>query len=82
MAAARAGEGGAMSEREECRHGSAVPLHALEELPESQGGIGRHRCVACAFKAGARWQSARVLDALVERGQVDLARELMVLFHV
>jgi hypothetical protein len=34
-------------------HGGSVPK-ALGELPESQGGPWRHKCVACAYEMGVR----------------------------
>ena len=27
-------------------------LPSLEDLPDSQGGIGRHKCAGCAFQQG------------------------------
>ena len=35
-----------------CAHGSSAPIAALEHLPSSQAGAGRHRCVVCAFQRG------------------------------
>jgi len=32
---------------EECRHGNKAPLDMLLALPESQGGLGRHKCPNC-----------------------------------
>jgi len=37
---------------ESCKHGSAAPRSLLTELPESQAGSGRHKCVVCAFQLG------------------------------
>lgn len=34
---------------ETCRHGNPVPTSMLSRLPESQSGLGRHKCAACAF---------------------------------
>lgn len=35
-----------------CKHGSIAPTRLLEELPDGQGGLTRHKCVTCAFKIG------------------------------
>ena len=35
-----------------CAHGNAAPTSVLERLPPSQAGVGRHRCVICAFQRG------------------------------
>lgn len=37
---------------EECHVGKAAPGFVLSELPENQGGTGRHKCVICAYQAG------------------------------
>lgn len=37
---------------QQCDHGSAAPSGVLEDLPESQAGAGRHKCVICAFQRG------------------------------
>lgn len=34
---------------EECQHGSMAPGNLLRELNDSQGGMGRHKCAACAY---------------------------------
>lgn len=67
---------------EQCQHGSSAPRDTLEDLPKSQAGAGRQKCTVCAFRLGARWQSERMLDALVSAGHVDLARDLATRFHV
>lgn len=38
--------------QQQCDHGSAAPTQVLENLPESQAGAGRHKCVICAFQRG------------------------------
>lgn len=35
-----------------CGHGSEAPVAVLEDLPVSQAGTGRHKCVICAFQRG------------------------------
>ena len=37
---------------EECQHGNKAPVKFLENLPDSQAGAGRHKCVVCAYKKG------------------------------
>lgn len=37
---------------ETCKHKKVAPINALELLPHSQAGAGRHRCAVCAFYAG------------------------------
>lgn len=37
---------------QQCDHGSAAPTEMLENLPQSQAGFGRHKCVICAFQRG------------------------------
>jgi hypothetical protein len=36
----------------ECRHGRRAPTGMLENLPNSQAGPGRHKCVICAYFEG------------------------------
>lgn len=43
---------GPQGEIEECQEGSWAPLSILVELPEGQGGSGRHKCAICAFRFG------------------------------
>jgi len=38
--------------KHKCSHKKKVPRHILKELPFSQGGVGRHKCAACAFSIG------------------------------
>ncbi len=45
---------------ESCRHNTSVPVTILVNLPESQGGLGRHKCPSCAFKLGGAELSARL----------------------
>lgn len=35
-----------------CPHEKFAPLGAIEALPESQAGVGRHKCAICAYHAG------------------------------
>ncbi len=35
-----------------CAHGNAAPTAVVEQLPPSQAGAGRHKCVVCAFQRG------------------------------
>ena len=37
---------------ETCKHGQGAPKAVISELPESQAGTGRHRCVVCAYAVG------------------------------
>jgi len=37
---------------EDCQHGNKAPVDFLKNLPESQTGTGRHKCVVCAYKNG------------------------------
>lgn len=39
---------------EMCAHKNIAPYEMLKNLPENQGGIGRHKCVICAFQHGYR----------------------------
>jgi hypothetical protein len=39
-------------EAESCYQGSSAPKSALEQLPGSQAGTGRHKCGICAYKRG------------------------------
>lgn len=53
-----------------CKHGSTAPIELLNSLPQSQGGIARHKCAVCAYNQGVE----DVLDAFI--GFMDLsARE-------
>ena len=36
----------------DCSHGSVAPIDMLEQLPASQAGAGRHKCVICAYQRG------------------------------
>ncbi|MBP6055772.1 MAG: DUF3883 domain-containing protein [Cytophagaceae bacterium] len=40
------------NEKETCKEGSTVSIKTLLDLGENQGGLGRHKCTNCAFKAG------------------------------
>lgn len=35
-----------------CSHDSVAPKSILKELPDNQGGLGRHKCVVCAYHLG------------------------------
>lgn len=35
-----------------CPHNSVAPRAILNELPDNQGGSGRHKCVVCAYHLG------------------------------
>jgi len=37
---------------EECKHGNSAPKSVLDNLEDSQGGTGRHKCTICAYKEG------------------------------
>lgn len=49
-----------------CKHGATAPQDALDALPESQAGVGRHRCTTCAVQYGKRW----MLEQIAKRGHV------------
>lgn len=53
-------------EMEECRHGSFAPRKMLADLPESQGGIGRHKCASCAYQLG----KDELEEQLAEQGDI------------
>lgn len=57
-----------MSDIENCDHGHAAPRKILAELPDSQGGSGRHKCPVCAyhhgFQAGVAAGARRAQDAM------------------
>ena len=38
--------------QETCPHGKNAPSEVIDGLPHSQAGIGRHKCVVCAYCAG------------------------------
>jgi len=40
------------SKLENCQHGHSAPAAILRELPDSQAGLGRHKCAACAYSLG------------------------------
>ncbi len=35
-----------------CDHGKSAPVELLQSLHDSQAGVGRHKCVICAYQAG------------------------------
>lgn len=39
---------------ENCQHGNFAPVKELSNLPSSQAGIERHKCVICAYQGGLR----------------------------
>ncbi|MEZ4361601.1 MAG: hypothetical protein R3B48_15550 [Kofleriaceae bacterium] len=53
-------------------HTGEVPQHLLDSLPINQGAPVRHRCAACAYKAG-KLESAQQIDKLV--AQVEHLRK-------
>ncbi len=71
------------SEDESCQSGSTMSRPLLDEIPESQGTIGRHKCCICAFregheaaKSGRRFggfsaSAARVVDVPIEKNQAE-----------
>jgi len=47
-----------------CTHGNAAPSSLVETLPESQAGLGRHKCTICAYAIGSSPQSLAIADML------------------
>lgn len=41
-----------MKNNEPCIHGGISPISLLEDLHQSQGGSGRHRCPTCSYEQG------------------------------
>ena len=37
---------------ERCNHGNSAPADVLANLPESQAGLGHHKCAICAYHEG------------------------------
>ncbi len=35
-----------------CQHGKVAPSAVIHGLPDSQAGLGRHKCAVCAYDAG------------------------------
>lgn len=35
-----------------CTHGHVAPSASILNLPDSQAGLGRHRCAVCAYRQG------------------------------
>ena len=50
LAARRVGPPGT----DRCQHGTLVPLGLFADIHGNQGGIGRHKCVHCAYREGYR----------------------------
>lgn len=46
-------------------HSGSLPA-SFNQLPESQGGVGRHKCAACAYELG-RAEGAAAEERLRER---------------
>jgi len=44
-----------------CVHHRSAPSLVLAGLPETQSGVRRHKCVACAYDAGAEDRRVRPL---------------------
>jgi len=42
-------------------------LKAVEDLPQSQAGAGRHRCALCAYLLGLQHGKEQMVAAMVER---------------
>lgn len=67
--------------RKGCTHDHSNDLDArrLAELPESQGGPGRHRCASCAYAMGVRdgiaAERRRTTSKEVTKEDVDRALE-------
>ena len=43
-----------MSEVKKCEHGSEITLQLFETLDFNEEGIGRHKCVICAYSKSQR----------------------------
>jgi len=56
---------------EGCKHGSRALTMLLAGLPESQAGVGRHKCATCAFQLGF---DAEITDA-ESQARADVATE-------
>lgn len=41
-----------MSVARNCTHENAAPAALIDELPDSQAGLGRHKCTICAYVEG------------------------------
>jgi hypothetical protein len=66
---------------EACGHQSRMPVRKIEQLPENQGGTGRHKCTVCAYDQGFRdgMEAAQkaIAAALNERwGDQDVKQQL------
>lgn len=48
---------------ERCRHDKKAPQDLILDLPENQGGAGRHKCAVCAYDAGFKAGYERGLAA-------------------
>ncbi len=51
----------------DCKHQSYAPDSAIESLPPSQAGKGRHRCVVCAYEKGRRDGYKAAIHLLVDK---------------
>jgi hypothetical protein len=47
-------------------HSELQLQYIMEQLPDDQGGRGRHKCAACAYEAGYQ-------DGLEQKEQIDLS---------
>jgi hypothetical protein len=45
-----------------CNEGKKVSRHLIEGLSINQGGIGRHKCVICAYVYGKKDGETKQLD--------------------
>lgn len=73
-------QGGICMAFETCREDSQAPTQMLRDLPESQGGLGRHRCPNCAYVRGRDevTQTASSLGRFVLCGHGSKAPEAIV----
>lgn len=51
---------------EDCQHGHSAPKATLGRLLDSQAGLGRHRCVVCAYAAGVNADQADLPGPKIE----------------
>lgn len=51
-----------MSEIITCEQNNKMPKNLIESLNFNQGGIGRHRCVLCAYQNGIKDGESKALD--------------------
>jgi hypothetical protein len=51
-----------MSEVKKCEHGSEITLQLFETLDFNEEGIGRHKCVICAYSIGLKDGQDKLID--------------------